>query len=166
MSLLIIVLAITFIIGSMMWVLPSPRERHQMKLRQKAFRAGLRVQITKFNFKNIQEPINCIAYSLPFSREKKPQKTWEYYNKAIKHEDNHSIWQSEINQLNYANNEPLNNIELQYLDDILVKLPKDWLAVTQQLDSVVLYWQERGDEESVTQIVEILQTLHNMEGSI
>lgn len=162
MSLLIIVLAITLIIGSMMWILPSAREKRQMQLRRAAQASGLRVQLVKLDFKGILEPISCTAYSLSRHRGEKAKDLWKYYNKNTDHTEQQSAWQSSVDNVTRPLFEPLNDPEPGHLEEILAELPHDWLAVEQRSDATVLYWLERGEEESVAQIARVLKTLQEL----
>lgn len=159
MSLLIIVLAITLIIGSMMWILPSPRERQQMHLRKAALACGIRVQLVKLEVKGLREPISCTAYGLPWTRGEKPKSLWKYYNKNADYGQTQSAWQSDIVATTQPSFESLNPVDLDYLESMLCELPSDWLAVEQRSDATVLYWLEKGEEEAVKRINKVLRAL-------
>ncbi len=46
---LISICAITFVVGSVFWILPSPADRRRMQLRQKAYQNGFRVKQLDFD---------------------------------------------------------------------------------------------------------------------
>ena len=54
MTVLIIVLAVILILGSALWVLPSPRQREQMDMRREAMLKGLQVKLSKI--KDLEYP--------------------------------------------------------------------------------------------------------------
>ena len=73
----IIVLIMMSLLGSMMWVMPSPRQRFLAKLRQQASRLGFQVQIVRVTPPRAAgqvepEMLTATAYRLPrYNLEKK-----------------------------------------------------------------------------------------------
>ncbi len=157
MTLLIILLAACLVLGSAMWVLPSPKEKRQMLLRRHAMSKGIQVQLSKLqNPKNPMDKIHCIAYRLPIQHARKENKAWLLYQPEMS-------LRSHVNGWSFAahGSRPDEQLVAQ-LKPLVEKLPKDTLAIERTPVSVGLYWQERGGTEDVDAIQQILHTMQSL----
>lgn len=154
MAAVIIAMAIILILGSMLWVLPSPKERRQMKLRQLAMGNGLNVHLARI--KDISSPgkmLNCVAYRLPKGSYKSYNPSWKLFRTTEE-------WRMDIKGWSFdktVEKEKLPDIET--IEDCVTRLPDDCVVVESNKHSVSIYWSERGDENAVAGIEEVLKKL-------
>lgn len=155
MNWVIIVLVLLSIVGSMMWMMPSPRQRQQAKLRQAAISSGFRVQLVKVKAPRAigeaeAEERSMLAYRLPRHN----------FDKADR--ARHVPWQ--IFRLNSHANTGLpegwcwgkgeKQVD-QFLSAIIVlieELPASVFAIDSSAGDLSVYWQESGNEKTVEEI--------------
>lgn len=159
MTTLIIILAVVLILGSALWVLPSPRQRQQMALRRDAMRKGLQVKLTRI--KDLQYPgeeIACIAYRLQRQRVNGPAiATWMLRR--------HSEADGELQIPGWIFDRSEGRHRFVDGDAVaatLAPLPEDVLAVQSTAGALSVYWNERGEMEDVDTILSVLTELRNL----
>lgn len=157
----IIVLIMMSLLGSMMWVMPSPRQRYLAKLRQQASRQGFQVQIVRVTPPRAAgqvkpEVLSATAYRLP------------RYNLEKKHRENFNEWQV-FRQTAVANEglpegwcwgvgeRSLNATQLGMLNDLIAQLPDGVSSVESTPVHISLYWNEKGDEHTLEQLQALLK---------
>lgn len=157
----IIVLIMMSLLGSMMWVMPSPRQRFLAKLRQQASRQGFQVQIVRVTPPRAAgqvkpEVLNATAYRLP------------RYNLEKKHREHFTEWQI-FRQTAVANEglpegwcwgtgeRSLNDQQLALLNQLIDKLPAGVSSIESTPVHISLYWDEKGDEDTLQQLKDLLQ---------
>jgi len=157
----IIVLIMMSLLGSMMWVMPSPRQRFLAKLRQQASRLGFQVQIVRMIPPRAAgqvkpEVLAATAYRLP------------RYNLEKKHRENFTEWQI-FRQTAVANEglpeswcwgageRLLNEKQLEILNTLISELPTGVSSVESTPVHISRYWDEKGDETTLEHFKELLQ---------
>ena len=161
MNWLVIVLIIFAIIGSMMWMMPSPRQRVQALLRQCAMRSGFQVQIVRILLPRalgeaLADERNCVAYRLP--RGPKNSKSslipWQIFQLTshanVGLPDGWS-WSKGEGQLDAA--------ALAVIKELIPLLPKDVYGLESTPVSVSVFWEEHGTPETVDLIQTLLKRL-------
>lgn len=143
------------LIGSVTWLLPSPRERYQMELRRAAMAAGLQVRLRKLEVPGDREPRDCAVYTL-----RRDHARVESFEPRL------HAWQ-------------LVRGETAFLDpvvpgwsylvrpeetaavpvDVLEGLPDTVTALVSSRDGLSVYWNERGDAGSVRAFADLLARL-------
>ena len=158
MKILVIVLAIVLIMGSALWVLPSPRQRQQMAMRRAAMTKGLQVKLTKV--KDLEYPgeeTACIAYRLPRQRVNDSKaKTWMLYRHSEADSERHIpgwVYDRDGGRHRFSDGESIAKV--------LADLPKDVIAVQATAGAVSIYWNERGEMEDVETILRVLGELQS-----
>ena len=157
MTIVIIVLAVILVLGSALWVLPSPREKSQMAMRREAMLKGLQVKLTKV--KDLEYPgeeLHCIAYRLARKREQglKAQ-AWMVYRDKEGGEKGHEEFR--IPGWNYDLSEGKHRFKnVSEISALLTALPVDVIAVQSTGAALSVYWNERGELEDVTTILDVL----------
>ncbi len=163
MNWVIIILLLLSIVGSMMWMMPSPKQKVQALLRQHAMRQGIQAQISRLLFPRaigeaIADERDCIAYRLPrtneIRREQKKTIPWQVFKL-----DSHAInglpegwcWSKGEGQLVTE--------QLQLLAEILSLLPDDSYSLESTPVAVSVYWYENGETQSVELIKQLLQRM-------
>lgn len=156
MTTIIIICALILIVGSSLWILPSPRQRAQMKLRREAMMKGLLVKLVKINdLEYPGEQVSCIAYRLP--RQTKPvekKHTWMLHRHTG---DNSEL---RIPGWIYDRHGGLYRFEsTDLISKLLAQLPDDVIAVEAGLGTTSIYWHERGDSEDLATIMRVLSAI-------
>lgn len=159
MGAVILVAVAAMLIGSLAWLMPSPRERRQMELRQAAMKLGLRVKIvdlaTVIDPERAQ-PTHCIAYSMV--RDVPIEVAgWQIVRERA---DGHGF----ANNLlpagwHWAVGDSLSDAVKHYLHVTLPTLDKDILALESTPYSCMIYWKEHGDVKQVERIAQVLKEL-------
>lgn len=160
MTLTIIVAVAGMLIGSLAWLLPSPRERKQMELRQTALRLGIHTKIVDLSTvidEARAQPTHCIAYALsrPIPIETNGWQVAREYRAdqaGLIHEGLPAGWYWSLGDIPSV-------ITKQYLKDILPTLNSDILAVESTAFNTIIYWKEHGDISDVEQIANTLKKL-------
>ncbi|OMH38729.1 hypothetical protein [Motiliproteus sp. MSK22-1] len=163
MNWVIIVLLLLSIVGSMLWMMPSPKQRVQAMLRQKAVRLGLQVQITRLLFpralgESLPEERTCTAYRLPRTpaktRGKKNTIPWHIF----KLESHASVglpsgwsWSKGEGHLNAS--------QLEIIEKIIAELPDDGFSLESTPLAASIYWRENGTPETVDHIYQLLNRM-------
>ena len=159
MTIVIIVLAVILVLGSALWVLPSPREKNQMVMRREAMSKGLQVKLTKV--KDLDEPgeeLHCIAYRLARKREHglKAQ-AWMLYRRAEGDDE------LQIPGWNYELSEGKHRFKnVQEISELLAALPADVIAVQATGAALSVYWNERGEIDDVASILDVLSGFQSL----
>ena len=160
MNWVIIVLLLLSIVGSMLWMMPSPRQLAQAILRQKAVRLGLQVQMTRLLFPRAigeatPDEQTCIAYRLPRTRELKkgrkdtvPWHIFKLKSHATSGLPEGWCWSKVEGYLDEA--------QLAVVADIVRQLPEDSFSLESTPVSASIYWWEKGTPESVELIHRLL----------
>lgn len=161
MNWLIIVLIVSAMVGSMMWMMPTPRQRVQALLRQCAMRAGLQVQLARMSLPRAlgeAEPDerNCVAYRLPRRRKSGRAElvTWQIFQ--LQSHANVGLpegwsWSQGEGQLSAS--------ALALIAELIQALPTDVYGLESTPINVSVYWEEQGTPETVELIRQLLNRL-------
>jgi hypothetical protein len=156
MTTLIIICAVILILGSSLWILPSPRQRAQMELRRTAMRKGLQVKLSKI--KDLEYPgeeKNCIAYRLPRHRTNDVNTPkWMLLRHTQTDEELQVpgwIYERVAGRYRFSDGEAIAKI--------LAQFPADVMAVQSTSGSVSAYWNENGEMEDVDTLLRVLTEL-------
>ena len=160
MNWVIIVLLLLSIVGSMLWMMPSPKQRVQALLRQKAVRLGLQVQITRLMFPRVKgeaeaEEYTCVAYRLPRTNALKRGRSatipWHIFKL-----DSHAVDGLPDGWCWSKGEGYLNESQLLSIAEVVAKLPEDGFSVESTPIAVSVYWRENGKPETVELIHQLL----------
>ncbi len=155
MAWLVVITVGLLLVGSTLWLLPSPRERYQMELRRVAMEAGLQVRLRKLEVPGDREPRDCAVYTLRRG-----------HHQVERFEPRLHAWQ-------------LVRGETAFLDPVvagwsylvrpeetaavplaaLAELPATVTALASSRDGISVYWDERGDADSVRGFAALLAGL-------
>ncbi len=162
MNWVIIALIVLSLIGSMLWMMPSPRQRMQAQMRQKAMTSGMRVQMVKLKCPRATgeaepEERDMIAYRLP------------RHNLSQSERHSFNAWQLfKLNTLataglpegwSWGRGEGQQDRNLTLILQVLGDLPEGSFSLESSADSVSLYWTEHGGEAFVSSIKDLLNQL-------
>ena len=160
MTILIVVAIIASMLGSILWVMPSKRDQDKMKLRLLARKSQLGVQLTHIELPDKWDKsttkINVAGYhkfriNKLKSLEKDvfiyPYEVWKYQKRA---ED--MPWYSS-RELNLSKDGM----------EILNEKVESFKAIAITVDSVSIYWDERGDESDIDSIQSLLNEIEAIE---
>lgn len=159
----IIALVTASLIGSVMWVMPSPRQRHQAELRLRARKLGIQVRLARVALPRAQgemegEVCTTPAYRIPRTnldrRERDNWSGWEVLRVETLNNDGlieHWSWSRRADTLPAA--------ALEQINRLLEQLPDDVLGVESTPLSLTFYWDERGDVSRLEQLHALAQPL-------
>lgn len=144
-----------------MWMMPSPRQRVQALLRQRAMRSGFQVQILRILLPRalgeaIADERDCVAYRLPrrAGQQRRNQVPWQIF-KLPSHANvglpQGWSWGRGEGQLEPA--------ALALIETLLESLPEDVYGLESTPISVSVFWEERGTPETVESIRQLLNRL-------
>ena len=162
MEWVISILVLLSLIGSVMWIKPSPRERMQSQMRLHARKAGLVVQLAQLETPRARgetEPtqLRLTAYRLlrrERARSHMPSSVWQVFRiDNIASEGLPSGWSWKQGERS------LSAEQLASLHQLLEALPRSVLALDSNPQQLSLYWREEGGIERVDQLVQVLHTL-------
>ncbi|MEH6471832.1 MAG: hypothetical protein V7752_11325 [Halopseudomonas sp.] len=161
MNWVIIVLILLAIIGSMMWMMPSPRQRVQALLRQRAMRLGFQVQIVRILLPRalgeaMADERDCVAYRLPRTQKRSGSKPVPWQIFQLTSHANVGLpegwsWSKGEDQLEQST--------LGLIAELIQSLPEDVYGIESTPVSVSVYWEERGTPETVELIQQQLNRL-------
>lgn len=153
MNWVIIILIFLAIIGSMMWMMPSPRQRVQALLRQKAMRSGLQVQLTRTLFPRATgeaapEEYECVAYRLgrPRANRRGQADTLPWHIFKVRNLANRGLpdgwcWSKGEGYFEGP--------QLELIAELIRELPADVYSIESTPVAVSVFWNEKGDLETV-----------------
>ncbi|WP_290703406.1 hypothetical protein [Amphritea sp.] len=157
----IIVLIMMSLLGSMMWVMPSPRQRFLAKLRLEASRQGFHVQIVRVTPPRAAgqvapEVLSATAYRLPrFNLQKSEREgfiEWQVFRQtAIADTGLPEGWCWGIGE------RCLSEAQLESINELIKKLPDGVSSIESTPVHLSLYWDERGDENSLEMLQQLMQ---------
>ncbi|WP_027859129.1 hypothetical protein [Marinobacterium jannaschii] len=159
----LIIAAVTMsLVGSMMWVMPSKRQRQQADLRTRARSLGFQVQLSRITAPRAEgeseaEHYNTAGYRLLRIGEngKKVQtEPWHIFRvRSVRNEGLPEGWSWSVGE------RLLSEGQLDILRDMLSQLPQGISSVESTPLYVTLYWDERGEESDLEQLKVQLQRL-------
>ena len=151
MTILIISFVVLSLLGSVMWVMPTPRDKFLAKLRMEAKRLGFQVQLTKLIYpreKGEVEPrkVSTVAYRLLRGKISQDEhhhwKSWRVARcEANACEGLSTGWGWAVGE------RTLSELHLQKLNEILAAIPKDVLGVESTPIQVSVFWSEKKEAE-------------------
>lgn len=157
MTIFIILLIATSLVGSILWIRPSKREHMQMKLRLEARQKHLSVQFTHIELPDKWDKSKTkeIVTSYYKFRTKKAPSFIEEVNLYP-----YEIWKYQLVADGwYAN---INLSLSEHSKQTLMKYKEDFVALKLDADCVYLYWNEKLSESIVDDIYELLTELEQV----
>ena len=148
----IIILIMLSLIGSMMWMMPSQRQKYQAKLRMRAKTMGYQVQLARITGPRAEGEVEPDTVTVPAYRlmrtnmdrkESEALKAWQVFRvRSIASDGLPDGW-----SWSYGEGE-LSDSQLALLAEILPSMPADVVALESSPVQVSVYWQE-GEEEDL-----------------
>ncbi|SEF76143.1 hypothetical protein [Marinobacterium lutimaris] len=162
MKWLIIILVVSSLVGSVMWVMPSPRERFQANLRLKARKLGFQVQIAQLKMPRQKGEMEAETLSVPVYRQVRT-------NLNSRQKDNWVSWHVCRGETLAQDGLPpgwswitgegrLSDDRLRPLCETLQALPDDAIALESTPIHLNVFWRER-DEASLDRIKNAIDPL-------
>lgn len=151
MTIFILIGVVSLVLGPIMLMQPTQAQRRQMRLREVALQAGLRVHIHPFpSTAHCDDRVGMAAvYCFPWKEQRHTRTAWLLTKRAYPHELHFSgvwEWQGEGREEQVA-----------LLKRALEKVPKKVLAVMRGPQGLCCYWSELGSEDDVTQLASWLK---------
>lgn len=139
----IVVLLLAAAFSPLVWIVPSRRQRGQMDVRLAARRMGLGMQMARPEWPHWMQP-------------EPPAACPQYHRQRLAGRGDWSFWQVAPGEWHNRWREPCVDEPLLQL---LRRLPADVYQVDANKQMLALYWGERGGEEELKAIVEVMQQL-------
>lgn len=147
------ILVALMMIGSILWVRPSPGDRRRMELRQKAMQLGLQVRIERLEVPGEERPRQLAAYTLRRSLQQREQfdpgkDHWTLLRKQTAFLDELAGEWSWL-----VRPKPLPQVPEVFLS----QLPESVQAIGSTRDGWTIYWDEMGDAEMLEKMTAALK---------
>jgi len=156
MEITIIVFVVMSLLGSVMWMMPSKREKFLAKLRLDARKAGFTVQLVHVEPPRAEgeyesDALNIAAYRvirLNETNKKQPEtKPWQAFRtKAMSNDGLPEGWSWKIGE------RMLSEAHLSVLNAVILALPDDVVGLESTPVHVSAYWKEQSGEASMAVI--------------
>lgn len=160
---LIITFIICSLVGSMLWVMPSPRQRYQADLRMRARKLGVQVQLVRLEFPRGKGETEGEIRSVPAYRilrenleraEKDAWKPWTVLRiETLENEGLPSGWSWGSKALSL----PAGTLEC--IRELVEQLPEDVVGVESTPLHLTLFWHERGEADRLETLIELTKPL-------
>ncbi|MBV1786515.1 hypothetical protein KQ940_00420 [Marinobacterium sp. D7] len=162
MKWLIIIFIVMSLIGSVMWVMPTPRQRFQAQLRLRAKPLGFHIQLASLQLPRQTGEVEGDTLNVPVYRmqrlnldraQKACWKTWKVFRgETLANEGLQEGW-------SWIDGErALSEVALSRLNQVLKQLPLDVIALESTPTHASAFWQE-GKGEDLERIAEQLNIL-------
>jgi hypothetical protein len=159
----IIVFVVLSLLGSVMWMMPTKREKYLAKLRLEARKHGFTVQLIRVEPPRAQgeydiDTKNVAAYRLIRKKDEKNRQPdtqpWQIFKvDSIANEGLKQGWSWKIGE------RTLNKAQLALLNDVIDLLPDDVIGLESTPIHVSGYWSENTDVEGMDQLKKALLQL-------
>jgi hypothetical protein len=143
---LITVFGILAVLGSVLWLKPSPAQQRQVRLRALARQLGIDVRLAQLpqtrreRVRQQATDAGVVYRLLRFDLDVRLPRDY-----VLVRENADSQWEAQTEEL-------LPGRLQQALDDVLPTLPRDIVAIEITAHGPGVYWRERGDEQTVRQL--------------
>ncbi|MBV0931950.1 hypothetical protein [Marinobacterium weihaiense] len=163
MEWLIVVLIFISLTGSVLWIRPTPRQRHQGELRMHARKLGIQVQLTRVELPRARgevegESVLVAAYRfLRTNLERGDRERWiDWHIHRLDTLDQAGLaegwsWIGGTGALPPAG--------LARLNALLQAVPEDVIGIESTAQHLTLYWRERGEIEALDHLHSAVQPL-------
>lgn len=160
---LIVVLVVLSLLGSISWVMPTPVQRAQAKIRKLAMGKGVQVRIGKLQGPREQgemAPDSHLATGYWLPRESKVAKAmarshnWEIFKANGLHTTGLPAgwcWN--------RGEGALNDSQLALLAELIAQLPQDVYAIGGSPVSAIVYWHEMATPAELDELVNVLKAM-------
>lgn len=156
---LIVALIIGLVISPVLYLKPSPRQKQQMQLRQKAMELGLQVKLSPLpgsdSVKKQRTNTNMMSYRL--MRSSNDVKSLSHHYQAGRSLTDHSDW------VFYQTKNKAPVMLGEAVLPLFSSLPESVVAIESMQGFVAVYWGETGGEEQLNMIVDTLKAIHGAE---
>ncbi len=147
LPLLIVCGAIALVLGPVLLLQPSQRQRRVIALRNHALTLGLRVHFMPLNGEQVT------AYCLPWLSDKDDRSLWLLIRKNYAHELHfQQCW-------HWSGDATASESWCLRLKDVLAQLPEGVDAVGNGPQGLAFYWREKGDIARLEQLAVLLRRL-------
>ncbi len=155
-AVLIIALSVAMVVGPVLWIRPSPRQKQQARIRARAAALGLQVRLyPKSSVTGDSKDREMVMhYQLPRPQvlDESELGEWVLRRRNFAHEMHFAEswdWQGKPAPARWHD----------ALRGLLTQLPEDVFSIVGSPQGVAVVWNERGTDERVDQIAEALKTL-------
>lgn len=156
MTWLIVFVVVAMVLAPVMWMMPSPAQKRQVIMRERARKLGLMVNIVDLpqshRAKTRKEPVEKgVSYSLRIARQKGQRRPHWF------------IWRDEPEGEPAAAETPPRAI-IEKLQSLRAQMPADMVGLESNDTGYSAYWRERGDSAAVDRIAALLGDARQLAG--
>ncbi len=154
----IIILAVAMVVGPVLMMRPTPAQKNQERLRAAAFAKGIRVAVRNLpqQASEIEKSASVPVYFfVPHNH--KLNDDWFLLRTSYSHDIHFLHWWE------WRGDMRASDPELAVLKQYLPALPESVRALSVGGQGVCIYWQERGGEKVLHQIIELLEALNALQ---
>jgi hypothetical protein len=149
MAYLIIILVMLLVLSPVFWMMPSPKQKRQMQLRQRAMALGFQVKICDLPQTHVamirkEPPEQGVVYRLLWRDKKQNTDNFHYIILRDQGEEGQTDLPTAIASL---------------LLELLVSMPDQVVGLEYASSGVALYWRERGGVEQVDHLYQQIMSL-------
>lgn len=153
MTALIVVFITLSLMGSALWIMPSKRDRQKMALRMQARQHNISVQLTTIDLPDKWDKVTHKESVCAYHKyREKPLKGF-----ADIHLYPYEVWKHESVCHGWYSSRPF-AVDAEMIN-ILEKYHEEFVAVEIKASGVSLYWNERGDAQTVEDADKLLTAL-------
>lgn len=151
LPIVIIVFAVALVIGPVIWLKPSSRDRKLAELRQRAATSGLKVQMQPLPAS--QGTGNAAVYFSQWRNPRRLQTGWALELQRMAHEVNFDgVW-------DWRNDRPAAEAAMAPLRELVGMLPADATGVYANDSGLGVQWRERSGAPGLVRLQEALSTM-------
>ena len=155
----IVIFIVLALMGSFFWIMPSPRDKKRMELRQKAMRLGLKIRFPDRGLKDRlirfeDNVLGTVMYELYVIARKKPDLSGAFF---IIKDEGEASWRF-IEASLPMNLQAVSGRLLLALEGLPVSLNLAMLSS----NGVSIFWDERGVEEDVEQLFAVMEEINTI----
>jgi len=155
----IVIFIVLALMGSFFWIMPSPRDKKRMVLRQKAMHLGLKIRFPDKGLKDRlirfeDEVLGAVMYELFIVARIKPDISGAFF---IIRDDNAIGWRF----IEVSLTEGLQSVSDRILRK-LEKLPENFSLAMLSSNGVSVFWDERGEVECVDQLFTVMDEVNDI----
>lgn len=159
-TIIIVILAVSMMLGPIMLIQPSKRQRRLAKLRAAATQNGLRVRMSPLPPKSKRAGESVAVYFRSWEDPKKRRKTWMLARQSIDHGVHFA------DDWDWVDDRRPTQLDELALKAALADLPESVLGLEATGQTLGLYWLEnlsgKSEDEAVSEIASWLGRLHRL----
>lgn len=166
MKWVIIIGVMLSLLGSLMWVMPTPKQKYQARLRLKARELGLNVSLARLELPRARGEMEAETVSVPAYRQLRMDIERKDAERLL-------VWQAAkvdaiasdglLDGWSWVHGEGvLDEAQLACVNELLENVPEGIVSLECNPVHVTAYWNEKGDEAGLLEVQALLEKLADL----